>query len=73
MLLKDKESGSLVKILELEDLLSPTKNTVSGKIQDGQEEQDPASFQKENLIFPSGENLPYCWLDADYRLKSEPS
>jgi hypothetical protein len=33
----------------------------------GQEEQDPETFMKQNLVFPSGENLPLCWLDANYR------
>jgi hypothetical protein len=72
MLLKDQESGELVKILELENLFSPTQDTVTGQIQGGQAEQPPSSFNKEGLIFPSGESLPRCWLDADYRQKSAP-
>ncbi|WP_449418304.1 acetyltransferase [Phormidium nigroviride] len=66
MLLKEKESGTLVEILDLEALLSPMKNEVPGQIQAGQEEQQPDSFAKETLIFPSGETLPRCWIDADY-------
>jgi hypothetical protein len=66
MFLQDKESGTLVEILNVEALFSPLENTVSGQIQAGQEEQDPESFEKKNLIFPSGESLPQCWLDANY-------
>ncbi|CBN54407.1 acetyltransferase [Kamptonema animale CS-326] len=66
MLLKEKESGTLVEILDIEALLSPMKNEVPGQIQAGQEEQQPDSFAKETLVFPSGETLPRCWIDADY-------
>lgn len=66
MFLQDKESGTLVEILNVEALFSPLENKVSGQIQAGQEEQDPESFEKKNLMFPSGESLPQCWLDANY-------
>lgn len=69
MLLQDKQSGSLVKILELEDLYNPLSDKVQGRIQRGQNEQPPELMKKENLSFPSGEDLPVCWLDSDYRLK----
>lgn len=66
MLLKDKQTDTLVEILDVETLLNPTKPDVPGQIQAGQEEQNPTSFEKENLKFPSGEELPRCWKDADY-------
>lgn len=66
MLLKEKESGTLIEIIDVEALLSPSKNEVSGRIQAGQEEQDPENFEKGKLIFPSGEILPRCWMDANY-------
>jgi len=66
MLLKEKESGTLIEIIDVEALLSPSKNEVPGRIQSGQEEQDPENFNKETLIFPSGEILPRCWMDANY-------
>ncbi|MDZ8108184.1 MAG: acetyltransferase [Nostoc sp. DedQUE12a] len=67
MLLQLKDTGELVKILEIEELLDPNTDVVRAKDQEGQEEQEPDSFKKENLVFPSGEDLPRCWLDADYR------
>lgn len=67
MLLKDKQTDNLVEILDLEALINPSQSSVSGQVQAGQEEQNPASFEKETLKFPSGENLPICWMDADYQ------
>ena len=29
--------------------------------------QDPEKFLKSELVFPSGEPLPQCWLDPDYK------
>jgi hypothetical protein len=67
MFLQDKETGTLVEILDPEALFSPVESKINGRIQSGQEEQDPTSFSKDNLTFPSGESLPRCWIDADYR------
>lgn len=70
MLLKNTESETLIEILELEDLFNPINDKVKGQMQHGEEEQPPEFFNKKQLAFPSGENLPICWLDSDYRLKS---
>jgi hypothetical protein len=67
MLLQNKENGTLVEILDIQEVISPTHDEIMVRVQDGQEEQDPESIQKQSLIFPSGESLPLCWLDADYR------
>ncbi|MGG6295502.1 acetyltransferase [Leptolyngbya sp. AN02str] len=67
MFLQDKKSSVLVKVLNLEELFDPMQEEISGQIQDGQEEQDPAPMPKQHLVFPSGESLPQCWLDKDYR------
>ncbi|HEY9619294.1 MAG TPA: acetyltransferase [Crinalium sp.] len=67
MFLQEKETGVLVEILNTDDLVNPTHNTINGKVQSGQEEQQAQEFPKANLLFPSGEDLPRCWLDADYR------
>ncbi|GBE95403.1 acetyltransferase [Nostoc cycadae] len=67
MLLQIKDTSDLVKITDIQELIDPNVNIVHGKDQTGQEEQDNDSFSKENLVFPSGESLPRCWLDANYR------
>jgi len=67
MLLQEKESGDLVEILDIQNLISPAQNHVLGRIQAGEEEQDPANFEKYKLVFPSGEVLPRCWIDENYK------
>jgi len=67
MFLKDKQTDNLIKIVDIESFINPSKNSISGKVQSGQEEQDTTDFAKESLQFPSGETLPRCWLDADYQ------
>ncbi|KAF3885506.1 MULTISPECIES: hypothetical protein [Nostocales] len=67
MLLQIKESGELVKVLDVQELIDPNTNTIHAQEQEGQEEQQPDSYNKQNLAFPSGESLPRCWVDANYR------
>lgn len=67
MLLQIKESGELVEIEEIQELIDPNNDVIHGREQQGEEEQPSESYKKENLVFPSGEDLPRCWLDADYR------
>ncbi|NJL09865.1 MAG: acetyltransferase [Calothrix sp. SM1_7_51] len=67
MFLQDQQTDSLIKVLDVEELINPNQETIYGKSQSGEEEQDEESFAKENLIFPSGEALPRCWIDANYK------
>ncbi|BAZ24540.1 hypothetical protein NIES4073_54360 [Kalymmatonema gypsitolerans NIES-4073] len=67
MLLQLKDSGELVKVIDVQELINPNQDVVHAQEQEGQEEQQADSYKKENLVFPSGESLPRCWLDADYR------
>ncbi|MTJ54254.1 acetyltransferase [Anabaena sp. UHCC 0253] len=67
MFLQIKNSQDLVKIVNIQELLDPNSEIVHGQDQEGQEEQETDIYQKEELVFPSGEKLPRCWLDAHYR------
>ena len=67
ILLQDEQTGNLVKVLDSAALANPTENQVSGRVQAGEEEQPPKNVAKNQLIFPSGESLPRCWVDPDYR------
>ncbi len=67
MLLQIKESGELIKVLDVLELIDPNSNVIQAQEQEGEEEQQPDSYNKQNLAFPSGENLPRCWMDANYR------
>ena len=67
MLLQSKSSDATIEIEDLESLFNPLKEEIHGKIQEGQEEQDPEPFAKQDLTFASGEDLPRCWVDPNYR------
>ena len=67
MFLKHAASGKLVEVLSLMDLFNPNHETLVGRYHAGEELQDAEKFPKGELIFPSGEKLPQCWLDVHYR------
>jgi len=67
MFLKDCKTGDLVRILDLSGLFDPLQQCVLGRDQAGEEEQDPLPYAKDQLAFPSGEPLPRCWMQVDYR------
>ena len=67
MFLKDRNSGELVEVLTIKNLFDPFLDEVAGRYQQGEEIQDPVQLRKTELIFPSGEVLPRCWLDPHYR------
>ena len=67
MFLKDKSSDDLVEVLTTKDLFDPFCSSLIGRYQRGEDPQDPETFDKSSLAFPSGEALPRCWVDAHYR------
>ena len=67
MFLQEKVHHEMIEILSLSDLFDPFNKTLVGRYQHGEEVQDPEKFNKSNLQFLSGEDLPECWLDAHYR------
>jgi hypothetical protein len=67
MLLKQRSSGHLVEVLDLDRLFNLHEDRVLGRLHYGEEAQDPEVFPKEDLEFPSGECLPRCWTDPHYR------
>lgn len=70
MFLEHKPSGNLVEILALDELFDPCLDQVTGRFHAGEELQEIEPFTKSHLIFPSGELLPQCWLNAHYRESS---
>ena len=67
MLLKEKDTGHLVEVLDLKGLFDPFSKTFTGRLNFGEDLPEPDQFQKSAVEFPSGENLPKCWLDPHYR------
>lgn len=68
MYLKHKSSGDLVEVIDTSALIDPFKAEISGRFHAGEELQEPAGFSKSDLVFPSDEALPRCWVDPDYRM-----
>ena len=62
-----KNSEKLVEVLSLKDLFNPNHPNLVGRFHAGEELQDPETFSKSEMQFPSGEPLPRCWLDPNYR------
>lgn len=67
MFLKETKSGDLVEVLDLQALFDPNLSAVNGRFHAGEEMPEPADFAKGDLVFPSGEAMPRCWVDAHYR------
>lgn len=67
MYLKHQPTGDLVEVLDIASLIDPYRSKFAGRFHAGEELQDPANFSKDELIFPSGEPLPRCWVDSGYR------
>jgi hypothetical protein len=67
MFLLHKPTGSLIEVLTLPTLFNPCRAEITGVSHAGEELQDPTAFAKSELIFPSGEALPICWVNSHYR------
>ena len=67
MFLKEKSTGNLVELMTLDNLYDPCQDTIAGRVHAGEEMQDLETFLKSDMIFPSGEPLPLCWLNPRYQ------
>jgi len=57
----------MVEIDNVRELVDLFTSKVHGAYQEGEEPQEAEEFVKNDLIFLSGENLPRCWTDPNYR------
>lgn len=67
MYLRNTENGDMVEVLDMAALIDPNVSNISGRYHAGEEMQEPLLFPKSTLQFPSGEALPRCWMDTNYR------
>ncbi len=67
MLLKHKTTGRLVEIIDILELTNPDDAQLVGCILWGEDLPDPENFDKSELCFPSGEELPKCWSDESFQ------
>ena len=68
MFLRDKNSGDLVEVMDVTQLIDPNRDSLKVVSHVGEERGDPVALHKSALTFPSGESLPTCWLDPHYRV-----
>ncbi len=73
MFLKHKKTDELIEVIRIEDLHDPNLSEIMGQSHNGEEMQDPTIYPKTDLAFPSGEALPRCWLDVNYRMSKTSS
>lgn len=66
MFLKHVPTGDLVEVVDLQDVINPNSATIRARSHSGDIIQRPENFLKAEIIFPSGEPLPQCWVDAHY-------
>lgn len=69
MFVAEKSTGHLIEVLDSRGLFDPHERCVKGSLHYGEEAQDPEFYEKSELSFPSGEALPKCWTDPNYRRK----
>jgi hypothetical protein len=67
MFLIEKNTHNLVEVLSTQELFDPFCKGVTAQSHAGEELQEPEAFLKAELVFPSGEELPRCWVDPNYR------
>ncbi len=68
MFLKQASTGDLVHVEDILELVDPHRDEITVRMQAGEEQGDPIQMAKKDLVFPSGESLPKCWLDPHYRV-----
>jgi len=69
MFVADKNNGHLIEVLNTASLFDPHVARIEGRLHYGEESQEPELYAKSDLAFPSGEALPVCWTDPNYRRK----
>ncbi|MCJ8319010.1 MAG: acetyltransferase [Colwellia sp.] len=68
MFLKSRNNDNMVDVSRMRDLTNLYRAKVLGCYQNGEELQDQQEFDKSDLVFLSGEELPKCWTDPNYRV-----
>jgi len=68
MFLKSRNNENMVDVSRTSELTNLYRDKVQGCYQHGEELQDQQTFNKADLVFLSGEELPKCWTDPNYRV-----
>lgn len=68
MYLRNKTNNDLAQVEKLAELTDPNLKSVVLHYFAGEEMGETMRVNKSELVFPSGEALPKCWLDSHYRI-----
>lgn len=68
MFLRNRTNNDLAQVIELDELMDPNSTSVTVRYHAGEEAGEPIKVNKADFCFPSGEQLPKCWLDVHYRV-----
>ncbi|OIP99272.1 MAG: acetyltransferase [Zetaproteobacteria bacterium CG2_30_46_52] len=68
MYLRNKSNEDLAEVEQLDVLMDPHATSLMVHYFAGEEMGEPVSVDKVDMVFPSGEALPRCWLDPHYRM-----
>ena len=60
--LKHVPSSELVEVIDLQDVINPASTTVLARSYRNDMQQRAERYPKIELVFPSGEALPACWI-----------
>ena len=61
------QTGKIVEAIEPGAVFDPFVESIQARSQAYEDAMDIDSYQKSELLFPSGEPLPLCWRDSRYR------
>lgn len=67
MFLKDRKTGHLIEVVNINALFNLYEHDIIGRDQTGEEAQEAEHYEKADLVFLSGEELPQCWVNPNYR------
>ena len=66
MFLKHVPTGDLVEVIDLPGVINPCSPVIKARCHTGEVVHRPENFLKTELVFPSGEPLPLCWVDRKF-------
>ena len=67
MYLKHIPTDELVEVIDLQDVINPHASMLRARAHGGEKMQKIEDFFKSELVFPSGEPLPQCWVDGKFQ------
>jgi len=67
MFLRQMTSSELIEAIDVMSIVNPSCSTFVARTYLNDEMADVKRYNKQEMMFPSGEPLPRCWLEPGYR------